>query len=261
MPGANPACAPFPPPIRSAAPLLPCCSALPCPAASCPARLRALPCPERSKFGRKKKERENQAQQTASDLAEADREEFDAELHLQVRALAAPLCPAARLLRCALLGSALAALLGSALVPVLLCPCCCHLVALLAQHGPYWLMALSALLGRQRTGRSLVPVLQRALAARLCRRTAPPWGGAVSDSASMAIEPCSHSLSPPLPSRSALDLCGLSLPWWSARPCRQRVRPCSAGVELCLAVRPRRRVPREHQPLRLHHLAHRPLGH
>lgn len=37
------------------------------------------------KLGRKKKEKENQAQQTANDLAEAEREEFDDEFHLKVR--------------------------------------------------------------------------------------------------------------------------------------------------------------------------------
>jgi len=48
---------------------------------------RTMPSPmmslERSKLGRKKKEKENQAQQTASDLAEAEREEYDDEYHLK----------------------------------------------------------------------------------------------------------------------------------------------------------------------------------
>jgi serine/threonine protein kinase len=48
---------------------------------------RTMPSPmlalERTKLGRKKKDKEDQAQQTASDLAEADREEYDRELHLQ----------------------------------------------------------------------------------------------------------------------------------------------------------------------------------
>ncbi|KAJ1618121.1 kinase-like domain-containing protein [Pavlovales sp. CCMP2436] len=52
---------------------------------------RTMPSPmlslERNKLGRKKKEKESQAQQTASDLAEADREEYDSEFHLTVRAL------------------------------------------------------------------------------------------------------------------------------------------------------------------------------
>jgi len=55
---------------------------------------RTMPSPmlsiERIKLGRKKKEKENQAQQTANDLAEAEREEFDDEFHLKSWDFVAP---------------------------------------------------------------------------------------------------------------------------------------------------------------------------